>query len=135
MGKRPTADQIQRLLREADRDLTKGLTVADVCRTFGIAPITDYRWRQCHDPAVVADARRVHELKSELERLKRLAAELMLAKHQLQDVAPKVVTADQPRVATDDLAERFGVTQRYAAPLLGRRRPASRSGNFPLEMV
>jgi hypothetical protein len=29
MGKRRTADQIQRLLREADRDLAKGLTVGD----------------------------------------------------------------------------------------------------------
>jgi len=32
MGKRRTADQIKRLLREADRDLAKGLTVSDACR-------------------------------------------------------------------------------------------------------
>jgi hypothetical protein len=36
MGKRRTSDQIKRLLREADRDLAKGLTVADFCRKIGI---------------------------------------------------------------------------------------------------
>src|ERR1700692_4203211 len=51
MSKRRTAEQIVRLLREADRDLAKGLTVADVCRKVGIAPNTYYRGRQAHDPA------------------------------------------------------------------------------------
>jgi hypothetical protein len=37
MGKRRTPEQIQRLLREADRDLAKGLAVADVCRKLGIS--------------------------------------------------------------------------------------------------
>ena len=36
MGKRRTPEQIQRLLREADRDLAKGLTVADIGRKCGI---------------------------------------------------------------------------------------------------
>jgi putative transposase len=89
MSKRRTADQIQRLLREADRDLAKGLTVADVCRKLGIVGTTYWRWRQQHDPAQVNDARRVRELESEVDRLKRLVAELMLDKQMLQDVAKK----------------------------------------------
>ncbi len=89
MGKRRTALQIQRLLREADRDLTKGLTIADVCRKHGIVEATYYRWRRLHDPAKVDDARRVRELEGEVERLKRLAAELMLDRQMLQDVAKK----------------------------------------------
>ena len=40
MGKRRSAEQIQRLLREADRDLARGLTVADVCRKLGVAENT-----------------------------------------------------------------------------------------------
>ena len=87
MSKRRTAAQIQRLLREADRDLAKGLTVADVCRKLGVAGPTYYRWRQRHDPAQVDDARRVRELEHEIERLKRLVAEVMLDKQMLQDVA------------------------------------------------
>ena len=48
-----------------------------------------YRWRQLHDPAEVDDARRVRELQVEVEQLKLLAAELMLDKRMLQDVAKK----------------------------------------------
>jgi putative transposase len=89
MGKRRTAEQIQRLLREADRDLAKGLTVGDVCRKLGISGNTYYRWRQVHDPAEADDARRVRELQIEVDRLKLLVAELMLDKQMLQDVAKK----------------------------------------------
>jgi putative transposase len=89
MGKRRTADQIVRLLREADRDLAKGLTVADVCRKLGISQNAYYRWRQRHDAAQVDDARRVRELEGEVERLKLLVAELLLDKRMLQDVAQK----------------------------------------------
>jgi putative transposase len=89
MRKRRTADQIQQLLKEADRDLAKGLTVADVCRKLGLAENTFYRWRQRHHPAQVDDVRRVRELTSEVERLKRLVAELMLDKQMLQDIAKK----------------------------------------------
>jgi putative transposase len=89
MSKRRTAEEIQRLLREADRDLAKGLTVTDVCRKLGLVTPTYYRWRQQHDPAQVNDVRRVRELESEVERLKRLVAELMLDKQMLQDVAKK----------------------------------------------
>ena len=89
MKKRRTADEVARLLRDVDRDLAKGLTVADVCRKVGIAPNTYYRWRQEHDPAQIDDARRVRELETEVERLKRLVAELMLDKQMLQDLAKK----------------------------------------------
>ena len=89
MGKRRSAEQIQRLLREADRDLAKGLTVGDVCRKLGVSSNTYYRWRQLHDPAEVDDARRVRELQIEVDRLKLLVAELMLDKVMLQDVAKK----------------------------------------------
>lgn len=89
MSKRRTADQIIRCLREADRDLAKGLTVADVCRKCGIAENTYYRWRQQHDPAQVDDARRLRELATEVERLKKLVVELLLDKQMLQDIAKK----------------------------------------------
>jgi transposase-like protein len=89
MSKRRTAEQIVRVLREADRDLAKGLTVADVCRKLGIAENTYYRWRQLHDPAKVDDARRVRELETEVERRKLLVAELLLDKKMLQEVAKK----------------------------------------------
>jgi putative transposase len=89
MSKRRSAEQIQRLLREADRDLTKGLTAVDVCRKLGISCNTYYRWRERFDPDTIDQGHRVRELETEVERLKRLVAELMLDKQMLQDVAKK----------------------------------------------
>ncbi len=40
MRKRRAGDHIPRLLRAADRDPAKGLTAADLGRTFGIAEAT-----------------------------------------------------------------------------------------------
>jgi putative transposase len=89
MRKRRNADEVVRLLRDADRDLAKGLTVADVCRKIGVAQTTYHRWRQRHDPARVDNDRRCRELEVEVERLKLLVAELMLDKQMLQDLAKK----------------------------------------------
>jgi putative transposase len=89
MSKRKDSQQIRHFLQDADRDLAKGLTVADVCRKHGICPNTYYRWRQRYDPAKADDGRRVRELEIEVERLKRLVAELLLDKTMLQDVAKK----------------------------------------------
>jgi putative transposase len=89
MRRRRNADEIARLLREADRDLAKGLTVGDVCRKLGVAQNTYYRWRQRHDPQQVDADRRCRELEIEVERLKRLVAELLMDKQMLQDIAKK----------------------------------------------
>jgi transposase-like protein len=87
MTKRRTADELARLLSEVDRDLAKGLAVSDICRKIGIAPTIYDRWRQRHDPAQVDTDRRCRELEVEVERLKRLVAELLLDKQMLQDIA------------------------------------------------
>ncbi len=117
MRRRRNAEEIARVLREADRDLAKGLTVSDICRKVGIAETTYYRWRQQHAPEKVDSDRRARELELEVERLKRLVAELLLDKQMLQDIAKKsgdprpaagrrqlpertvrgLATADQPR--------------------------------------
>jgi putative transposase len=89
MGKRRTREQIERLLREADRDLGKGLTVGDFCRKAGISQNTYYRWRLRFDSAKVDEGRHIRQLESEVERLKILVAELLLDKKMLQDVAKK----------------------------------------------
>jgi putative transposase len=89
MSKRRTDEEVTRLLKDADRDLAKGLTVADICRKHGIAMTTYYRWRERHNPATIDNDRRCRQLELEIERLKRLVAELLLDKTMLQDVAKK----------------------------------------------
>ena len=89
MKKRRSEDEVARLLKDADRDLAKGLTVADICRKVGVAQTTFYRWKRRHDPVQVDSDRRCRQLEVEVERLKRLVAELMLDKQMLQEVAKK----------------------------------------------
>src|SRR5271157_6013664 len=96
MRRRRTAEEVARLLREADRDLAKGLTVSGICRTMGIAETTYYRWREQHDPEQVNAHRRRRELELEVDRLQRLVAELLLDKQILQDIAKK---SGEPRPA------------------------------------
>ncbi len=50
------ADEVVRSLREADRDLAKGLTVSDICRRRGIAETTYDRWRQRYAPVAMPSA-------------------------------------------------------------------------------
>jgi hypothetical protein len=48
-----------------------------------------YRWRQQYAPDQVDTDRRCRELELEVDRLKRLVAELLLDKQMLQDIAKK----------------------------------------------
>ena len=89
MGKRKKPEEIQRLLREAERDLSRGLSVADVCRKLGVSEATYHRWRQRVRVAPTDETRRLRQLESEVARLKELVAELLLDKRMLQDVAKK----------------------------------------------
>jgi putative transposase len=89
MSKRRTADEVTRLLKDVERDLAKGLTITDICRKNGIAVTTYYRWRERHDPLQVDTDRRCRQLEVEVDRLKRLVAELLLDKQMLQDIAKK----------------------------------------------
>jgi putative transposase len=89
MRRRWTADEIKRFLKEADRDLAKGLTVSDICRKHGVSSSMYYRWRENNDPAKTSAERRCRELELEVERLKKLVAELLLDKQMLQDIAKK----------------------------------------------
>ena len=125
MRRRRNADEVARLLREADRDLAKGLTVSDFCRKHGIAETTYYRWRQRHDRPGRYD-RRCRELELEVDRLKRLVAELLLDKTMLQDIAKKSgdpgPTAGRRRLP----GRAYGVSQRRICRVMGRSRSGLR---------
>jgi putative transposase len=89
MSRRRTAEEVTRMLRDADRDLAQGLTVSDICRKQGIAETTDYRWRQQLAPETDDFECRCRLLEGEVDRLERLVAEGMLAKPMVQEIAQK----------------------------------------------
>ena len=85
MKKRHSQEQIIKLLREAE----KAPSVSEFCRQQGISEQTFYRWRRQYGGLTVPDARRLKELESENQRLKKLVAEQALALDALKDVLKK----------------------------------------------
>ena len=86
MGKRRhTPEQVIGKLREAEVELAKGKTVAEVCRKLTITEQTYYRWRKEYGGLRVDQARRFKELETENGRLKRLVADLNLDKAILEE--------------------------------------------------
>jgi transposase-like protein len=126
MRRRQNADEVARVLREADRDLAKRLTVDDVCRKLGIAQNTYYRWRRRYQPKELDAERRCRELELEAEHLKKLAAEVLLDKQMLQDIAIKKVVSPNQQRAADYLAEEYGLSQRRVCYVMGRSRSTVR---------
>ena len=90
MGKkRFKAEQIIRMLREADVEVAKGQSIAHVCRKLGIPEQTYYKWRKEYGGMKFDQARRLKELEVENSRLKKLVADLTLDKDILKEAASK----------------------------------------------
>ncbi len=90
MGKkRFKAEQIIRMLREADVEVAKGQAIAHVCTKLGISEQTYYKWRKEYGGMKVDQAKRLKELEEENSRLKKLVADLTLDKDILKEAASK----------------------------------------------
>ena len=76
--KRYTAEQIIRLLRQADVLSSQGKSVPEISREIGVSENTYYRWRKEYGGMGVDQARRLKELERENSRLKRAVADLTL---------------------------------------------------------
>ena len=80
-----TEEQIAFALRQVET----GIRVAEICRKFGIAEQTFYRWKKKYGGLGVSELRRLKQLEEENRRLKRMVADLSLDKQMLQDVLSK----------------------------------------------
>lgn len=85
--KRKTAEQIIRLLRQADVLLGQGMTVSLMCRELGISDASYYKWRKEYGGMDVSQAKKLKALEQENARLKRVVADLSLDKQILKDAA------------------------------------------------
>ena len=85
--KRFTAEQIIPKLREAEVELARGRTVAQVCRKIGVTEQTYYRWRKEYGSLRMDQAKRLKTLEKENARLKRLLADAELDKAILKEAA------------------------------------------------
>jgi putative transposase len=89
MRKRPTAEQIAKILREFQADLDSGLNINHACRKAGIGPSTYYRWKALQEDPISNEQLRVSELEAENGRLKLLVAELALDTRMLKEALKK----------------------------------------------
>lgn len=80
--KRYTEEQIIKALKEQEA----GRKVEDICREYGIAMSTFYKWKSRFGGMEVNEAKRLRELEAENNRLKKLLAESMLDQAALKDV-------------------------------------------------
>jgi hypothetical protein len=73
------------MLREAEVEIGKGLSVREMCRKLGIHEHTYYHWRREYGGLKLDQAKRMKELELENSRLKRVVAELTLDKQILAE--------------------------------------------------
>jgi transposase-like protein len=85
--KRHSPEQVIRKLEEADRRLTTGQSIAQVCQALEVSEATYHRWRNQYGGMKAQEAKRLKELEKENARLKKLVADLMLDKELLKELA------------------------------------------------
>jgi putative transposase len=86
-GRKHTAEQVIRKLREGERLAAGGMSVAEVARALEISEQTYSRWRNQYGGMKADDAKELRRLKDENMRLKRLVADLTLDNQMLKEVA------------------------------------------------
>ncbi len=82
-----TIEQIITKLREAEVSLSKGATMAVVCRSLGVTEQTYYRWRKLYGGMRKDQAKRLKELEQENARLRKAVSDLTLDKLILQEAS------------------------------------------------
>ena len=85
MKKRYTDEQIIKAIKKHEA----GAKVEDICRDLGISNCTFYNWRSKFAVMEVNEAKRLRELETENNKLKRLLADKMLEVEAMKDVLSK----------------------------------------------
>ena len=85
--RRHTPEQVIRKLREADRMLGEGRTIAEVAKQLEISENTYHRWRNQFGGMKAQDAKRLKELERENATLKRIVADKELENVALKEIA------------------------------------------------
>ena len=125
--RRHTLEQIVRKLREVERLLGEGQTIAEAAKQVGISEQTYHRWRNQYGGMKADDAKRLRELERENARLKRIVADKELEIDALKEIARgKLVSPSRRREAVCMLQDRLELSERRACRVTGQHRSTQR---------
>jgi len=85
--KKHKPEEVVAKLRQVDVLVSQGQSVADAIRGIGVAEVTYYRWRKEFGGLKSDQVRRMKELETENQRLRKAIADLTLDKLILQEAA------------------------------------------------
>ena len=85
--KRPKPEEIVAKLRQADVLVGQRQSVAEAIRAIGVSEVTYYRWRREYGGLKSDQVRRMKDLETENQRLRKAIADLTLDKLILQEAA------------------------------------------------
>ena len=80
-------EQIINKLREAEINISQGISIAEASRKIGITQQTYYRWRKEYGGLRIEQAKKLKNLEKENARLKKLVADLSLDNAILKEAA------------------------------------------------
>lgn len=87
--KKHTPEQIVKKLREAEMELAKGASVADVSRRLAVSEQTYYRWKQQYGGGQADQQVKLKELERQNTRLKKIVADQAMDIDALKEIASK----------------------------------------------
>ena len=86
-GKRHSAEQVVRKLRDAEAILSAGRDMAAVLQALEVSEATYHRWRNQYGGMKSEEAKRLKQLEDENRRLRQLVADLSLDNQMLKYVS------------------------------------------------
>ena len=85
--KRPKPEEIVAKLRQVDVLISQGQSVAEAIRAISVSEVTYYRWRREFGGLKSDQVRRMKDLETENQRLRKAIADLTLDKLILQEAS------------------------------------------------
>ena len=116
--RRHTPEQIVRKLREVERLLGEGQTIAESAKQVEISEQTYHRWRNQYGGMKADDAKRLRELERENARLKRIVADKELEIDALKEIARGTGKPVAPARGGPHVAGPLGSRRREAVRML-----------------
>ena len=87
MAQRPKPEEIVSKLRQVDVLVSQGQSVAASIRAIGVTEVTYYRWRKEYGSLKSGQVKRMKDLETENQRLRKAIADLTLDRLILQEAS------------------------------------------------